>query len=95
MKPNQIFEELSDIAKLLGYRIRRETGNFKSNNCIVKQEKMIILNKFTSIDHQNKTIAQAIKQENYDKIYIKPQIREYIESIENDTELLNIFEHKD
>jgi len=94
MKPHQLFEELSQIAHNLGYRIRKEIGNFKSNNCIVKQEKIIILNKFASVNSYNKTLVAAIKQENYDKIYIKPQVREFIESCSDSSELISIFEEK-
>lgn len=91
MKPYQLFEELSEIAKHLGYSIRKETGNFKSNNCIVKQEKIIILNKFANLNSYNKTLVVAIKQENYDKIFIKPQVREFIESVTDTSELISIF----
>ncbi len=94
MKPNQLFEELSEIAKSLGYRIRKDVGNFKSNNCIVKQEKIIILNKYASINSYNKTLVAAIKQENYDTIFIKPQLREIIENNNDNSELISIFEDK-
>jgi|YNPBryBLVA2012_1023415.scaffolds.fasta_scaffold07806_2 hypothetical protein len=94
MKPNQLFDELSEIAKNLGYRIRKETGNFKSNNCIVKQEKIIILNKFANINSYNKTLVAAIKQEDYEKIFIKPQVREFIESLTDTSELISIFEQE-
>lgn len=94
MKPNQLFDELSEIAKNLGYRIRKEAGNFKSNNCIVKQEKIIILNKFANVSSYNKALVAAIKQENYEKIYIKPQVREFIESFADSSELISIFEEK-
>lgn len=92
MKPNQIFEELSEIAKSLGYRIRKDSGSFKSNNCIVKQEKIIILNKYADVNSYNKTLVAAIKQEEYDKIYIKPQLREFIDNNNDNSELISIFE---
>lgn len=95
MKPNQLFEELSEIAKSLGYRIRKDTGSFKSNNCIVKQEKIIILNKYASVNSYNKTLVAAIKQEDYEKIFIKPQLREFIENNNDNSELISIFETKD
>lgn len=86
VKPNHLYEELSELAKLLGYKIRKETGDFKSGNCIIKQENLIILNKFGSVSSFNKTIAAAIKSKGDTDIFIKPQLREFIESIsaEND-----------
>lgn len=94
MKPSQLFDELSEIAKSVGYRIRKETGTFKSNNCIVKQEKIIILNKFATLNSYNQTLVAAIKQENLDKIFIKPQVREYIENFNENTDLISLFEDK-
>ena len=78
MKPKNLFEELIGIAKQLGFAIRKDTGNFRSSNCILKEEKIIILNKFGSIESHNSTLAQAINQAENNSIFIKPIIREYL-----------------
>lgn len=83
MKPQKLYEELSEIAHSLGYRIRKDTGNFKSNNCILKDEKIIILNKYSGIEGYNSTLAKAIYESDCEGIFIKPVIREYIEQIAN------------
>jgi nanoRNase/pAp phosphatase (c-di-AMP/oligoRNAs hydrolase) len=78
MKPKQLFDELTEVAKALGFAIRKDTGNFRSNNCVLKEEKIIILNKFGSIESHNRTIALAINQSDNNSIFIKPVIREYL-----------------
>ncbi len=83
MKSQKIFEELNEIVQSLGYKIRKDTGNFKSNNCILKEEKIIILNKYTGIEGYNATLAKAIYDSNYEGIFLKPAIREYIEQVVN------------
>lgn len=81
MKPQKLYEELSEIAKSLGYKIRKDIGNFKSNNCILKDEKIIILNKYSGIEGYNSIIAKAIYDSDYEGIFIKPIVREYIEQV--------------
>ena len=81
MKAQKLYDELSEIAKSLGYKIRKDIGNFKSNNCILKEEKIIILNKYVSIEGHNSTLAKAICDANFEGIYLKPVIRDYIEQI--------------
>ncbi|HPD33681.1 MAG TPA: hypothetical protein P5545_07055 [Bacteroidota bacterium] len=81
MKPQKLYDELSEIAMSLGYKIRKDTGNFKSNNCILKDEKIIILNKYVSIEGHNSTLAKAIYDANYEDIFLKPVIRDYIDQI--------------
>jgi hypothetical protein len=82
MKPQHINIELGEIVKSLGYKIRKDTGNFRSNNCIIKEEKVIVLNKFATIESHNRTLAKAINQEDVVGIFIKPVIREFLDSEE-------------
>lgn len=80
MKAKQLFEELSEIAKSMGFTVRKDTGNFRSNNCVLKEEKIILLNKFSSIEAHNRTLAFAIiLEEDFHSIYIKPIVREYLQ----------------
>lgn len=78
MKPKQLLEELTEVAKALGFAIRKDTGNFRSNNCVLKDEKIIILNKYGSIESHNRTLALAINQSENNSIFIKPVIRDYL-----------------
>lgn len=78
MKSKQLFDELTELAKSLGFSIRKDSGNFRSSNCILREEKIIILNKFTSIESHTKTLTEAINQSDLNSIFIKPAIREYL-----------------
>ena len=90
MKPQKLYEELTEIAKSLGYKIRKDIGNFKSSNCILKDEKIIILNKYSGIDGYNSTVAKAIYDSDCEGIFIKPIVREYIEQIASTSIATNI-----
>ena len=78
MKPRELFEELTAIAKSLGFTIRKDTGNFRSSNCILRDEKIILLNKFNTPEAHNRTLASAINLADNNSIYIKPVVREFL-----------------
>jgi hypothetical protein len=79
MKASVLFDELAELVKIAGYKIVKDTGNFRSNNCILKDDKIIVLNKFANVEAHNKTLAATIIQSNLENNYIKPVIREYID----------------
>lgn len=67
-----------DLLKSLGYKIRRENGNFEGGACIVRDEKIIILNKTLPIEVHLSILSNVIF-EHSDKIFIRPKVREFIE----------------
>lgn len=78
MKNKVIYDELIELLKNLGYKIRKENGNFEGGACIIKDEKIIVLNKNTPIE-LHLSIMSAVAYEYSDKIFIKPKLREFIE----------------
>ncbi len=62
---------LSKLEKVLeeaGYVIRYERGNFQSGYCILEERKVIVLNKFLSVEGRVNTAMELIPQlqVNYD-----------------------------
>ena len=72
---NELFELLNE----LGYSVRIEKGNFKGGFCILKSQKLFLLNK--NLDQSKKLIALArgIAELENETIFIKPELREIIE----------------
>jgi len=79
MKSNQLYEQLTDLAKQLGITIRKERGNFKSGYCVLNEQNIIILNKTGSPEILAASLARSLSQFDLNKVYIKPALREYIE----------------
>ena len=44
-----------------GYKVRSEKGNFKSGSCIVEQSKLILVNKFSTIETKVSFLMEAIR----------------------------------
>ena len=82
MKPDKIFQELEDIASILNIKIIQEKGNFTGGYCLLEKEKFIVINKLNSIEQQVRALAQAFSRLDTSQIYLKPAIREIIESVD-------------
>ena len=78
MKQKEIYDEMIDLLKSLGYKIRKENGNFEGGACILRDEKIIILNKTLPIELHLSILSNVISEYS-DKIFIRPKIREFIE----------------
>ena len=80
MKPDKIFQELEDIAEILNIKIIQEKGNFKGGYCLLEKEKIIVINKLKPVEQRVRALAQAFSRLDTSQIYMKPAIREFIES---------------
>lgn len=83
MRIKDFYKELLELATFVGYKIRKDNGNFRGGACILNDQKLIVLNKYLPIESQVNVIANAIYT-NIDTIYLKPNLREKIEKeVEN------------
>jgi hypothetical protein len=79
MKLREIYDELLTTAKNLGYVVRKENGSFHSGNCVLKEQKMIILNRNSPLEVLAGVVAKCFTEDILNSIYLKPAVREYIE----------------
>ncbi len=79
MKQNEIFDELSIIVKKSGYSIRYDRGPFQSGYCIVNEKKLILFNRYTPMETKISVLIKCILSNDFDGIFIKPAVREFIE----------------
>ncbi|MCS7076048.1 MAG: hypothetical protein NZ455_05040 [Bacteroidia bacterium] len=55
-------QELETEVKSLGYTLRYEKGNFNGGYCIVKQNKVVVVNKFFSLEGKITVLNSIIEQ---------------------------------
>ena len=77
----QIIDELKQVAAQLGVSVRFEKGDFKGGFCIVKENKIIVINKFANTQRKAAILATALKELGIDDIYINPRLREIIDEM--------------
>jgi len=76
-----ILQDLKALATQLGASVRFEKGDFKGGYCILKESKVIVINKMTNLQRKVMILSAALKELGVDKIYLTPKIREIIDEM--------------
>jgi hypothetical protein len=79
MKHEEIITELQELANQLGVNIRYEKGDFEGGYCILKEEKVLLVNKRLLPPKRAAILAVAMHEIGLENVFIKPALREYIE----------------
>mgnify|MGYP001246496598 FL=1 len=80
MKLTVVFQEFEQIAEELNIRILQEKGNFNGGYCLLEEQRIIVINKVKPLEQRIRALAQAFSKFDTSQIYLKPAIREMIES---------------
>jgi hypothetical protein len=81
VKPDKLILELEEIVSRLGFKVRKEKGNFRGSNCILAGERIIMLNRNTPVEMQIGTLAKFILSQKHDELFLKPVVRKELEAI--------------
>ena len=84
-----ILEELKQLATQIGAKVRFERGDFKGGYCIIKKDKMIIINKLSNLQRKVYVLASALRELGLNDIYVQPKIREIIDEFDGSYEITN------
>ncbi|MCH7827507.1 MAG: hypothetical protein IIC75_05995, partial [Bacteroidetes bacterium] len=57
-----ILQELKDLAHQLGVVVRFEKGDFKGGYCLLKESKIIVINKMANYQRKVMILAAALKE---------------------------------
>jgi hypothetical protein len=79
MTQEQILRELEALAGNSGIALRYEKGDFEGGYCILKDERLIVINKKLAPQRRASILAQGLAEIGIDELYLKPALREFIE----------------
>ena len=79
MRPDEIIQELHSVAQQLGVTIRYEKGDFEGGYCVLKEQKLLLVNKRLLPARKAGVLAVALQEIGTDQIYLKPALRAFIE----------------
>ncbi|NUQ80769.1 MAG: hypothetical protein HUU10_04075 [Bacteroidetes bacterium] len=79
MRKQELLTELEKLATDLGYRIRYEFGDFSGGNCVLNDQKMILINKRIPPEARIVILARIYSSMNLESVIMKPAVRDYIE----------------
>ena len=85
MKAPKLLLELEELIAQLGFRIRKEKGNFRSNSCVLMSEKIIMLNKNHPPETQVRVLSRILAGLNLDGQFVKPAVRNELQKIWKDS----------
>src|ERR1035437_1963713 len=71
-------KELKVLAVQLGAEVRFEKGDFKGGYCILKESKVIVINKMANLQRKAMILSMALKELGIDEIFLTPRLRDLI-----------------
>lgn len=80
----EILKDLKALAVELGATVRFEKGDFKGGYCLVKDSKLIVINKLANTQRKVMILAAALKELGIDQLYLTPRLREIIDEMVED-----------
>jgi hypothetical protein len=88
MDENTIIDQLEELIERFGVQIRYEaikqdedSVNVVGGLCLLKGEYILIINSKVTIRDKIRTLGMALKQFDHDRIYMRPALRELLDSI--------------
>lgn len=81
MKSEKLLMEFEELIVQLGFRVRKERGNFRGANCVLDGEKMIMLNKNQPVEIHLATLTRFIMAQKHEELFIKPAVRKELEAL--------------
>jgi hypothetical protein len=79
MKQEELINELEEVARQLGVTVRYERGDFEGGYCILKTERVMLVNRRLLPARKAVVLALALSEIGLDNVFIKPALRVYIE----------------
>ncbi|HCN05061.1 MAG TPA: hypothetical protein DIS79_05520 [Bacteroidetes bacterium] len=79
MKADKLLEELTEVARTLGYAVRRETGTFRGGACLLHEQRLIIINRSMPPEAAAVILARGLCRLELGDTFLKPAVREIIE----------------
>jgi hypothetical protein len=77
----EIIQDLKSVASQLGASVRFEKGDFKGGYCLLKDLKVIVINKNANLQRKASILSVALKELGVDEIYLNPKLREMIDEM--------------
>ncbi|RJP73466.1 MAG: hypothetical protein C4539_01700 [Ignavibacteriales bacterium] len=77
----EVLDELKSLANELGATVRFEKGDFKGGYCLLKDSKVIVINKMANLQRKVMILSAALKELGIESIYLSPKLREIIEEM--------------
>lgn len=79
MKHEDLMEELQAAAAQIGITLRFERGDFEGGYCILRDQKLLLINRRLMPARKVTVLAVALSEIGLDNVYLKPAVRAFVE----------------
>lgn len=79
MNYTQLVSELEELASQLNVQIRYEKGDFDGGYCVLKERKVLVVNKKLTDMKKASALAQGLAECGIETTFVRPNLRSYIE----------------
>ena len=79
-KKELLIQELIELINQTGYEVRIEKGSFKGGFCLLRESKVLLINKNLEQDKKINFLLKNLSEIGTDEIFIKPIIREMLDN---------------
>jgi len=79
MNYTTLIQELESVAEQLGVTLRYEKGDFEGGFCVLRDQKLLVVNKRLPDAKKASSVAVGLSQYGIDETFVKPTLRQYIE----------------
>jgi len=53
--------KIENLFDALDYQVRYEKGNFRGGNCVIREDKIVVINKFYPFESQVNTLIEVLR----------------------------------
>ncbi len=75
----QLIADLEELTRQMNIQLRYEKGDFEGGYCVLKDQKILVINKRLTDARKASAMAQALSEYGIETTFIKPTLRAYIE----------------
>lgn len=74
-------DKLENLLKKLGFKLRYERGNFKTGSCLLENNRVIIVNKFSNLESKINALAELLKRSESDESLLDDKQKAFLSEL--------------
>lgn len=76
-------DKIEEVFKALQYKVRYEKGNFKPGSCLILEAKVVVVNKFATLDVKIAALSEILQQISIDESLLNENQLKFLQGIRN------------
>jgi len=71
-------DKLEALIKTLGFKLRYEKGNFKTGSCVLENDRIVIVNKFSNLESKINSLAELLQRSETDENLLEEKQKAFL-----------------